>query len=41
MPYDRVTGLNATEYQSTQHDAWTRTYKDAALWEWLVGQKRK
>jgi predicted peptidase len=30
-----------TEYQSTQHDAWTRTYKDPALWEWLVSQKRK
>ena len=29
-----------TEYQSTQHDAWTRTYKDPALWEWLVSQKR-
>lgn len=28
-----------TEYQSTQHDAWTRTYKDPALWEWLLNQK--
>lgn len=28
-----------TEYQSTQHDAWTRTYKDPALWEWLLTQK--
>jgi predicted peptidase len=25
-----------TEYQSTQHDAWTRTYKDPELWEWLL-----
>lgn len=30
-----------TEYQSTQHDAWTSTYKDPALWEWLVTQTRK
>lgn len=30
-----------TEYQSTQHDAWSRTYKDPALWEWLLNQKSK
>lgn len=30
-----------TEYQSTQHDAWTRTYKDPGLWEWLLNQKGK
>lgn len=30
-----------TEYHSTQHDAWTRTYKDPALWEWLLAQKKK
>lgn len=30
-----------TEYQSPQHDAWTRTYKDSELWEWLLQQKRK
>jgi predicted peptidase len=30
-----------TEYPSPQHDAWTRTYKDPALWEWLLTQKRK
>ena len=30
-----------TEYQSTQHDAWSRTYKDPALWEWLLKQKGK
>ncbi len=29
-----------TEYQSTQHDAWSRTYKDPGLWEWLHSQKR-
>lgn len=28
-----------TEYQSTQHDAWIRTYKDPGLWEWLLSQK--
>jgi predicted peptidase len=28
-----------TEYQSTQHDAWSRTYKDPALYEWLFAQK--
>ena len=29
-----------TEYPSTQHDAWSPTYKDPALWEWLLTQKK-
>lgn len=28
-----------TEYQSTQHNAWSRTYKDPGLYEWLFAQK--
>lgn len=30
-----------TEYPGVQHDAWTRTYKDPELYEWLLAQKKR
>ena len=29
-----------TVYPDAGHDAWTRTYEDPALYEWLLGQRR-
>jgi predicted peptidase len=29
-----------TEYPGVQHDAWTRTYKDPELYQWLLAQKK-
>lgn len=29
-----------TVFESTSHDAWTRTYADQAMWDWLFAQKR-
>lgn len=29
-----------TLYRSGQHDAWSRTYDDRAVWEWLLRQRR-
>jgi len=29
-----------TIYAGVKHDAWTRTYEDPDLWEWLFAQKR-
>jgi predicted peptidase len=30
-----------TVYPGVGHDAWTRTYADPAVWEWLFAQRRK
>ncbi|MCI0360708.1 MAG: prolyl oligopeptidase family serine peptidase [Planctomycetaceae bacterium] len=30
-----------TEYKGVDHDSWTRTYKDPALYEWLFAQRKK
>jgi predicted peptidase len=29
-----------TEYPGVKHDSWTRTYKDPAVYEWLLSQKK-
>lgn len=29
-----------TVYPDAGHDAWTRTYEDPALWDWLLAQRR-
>ncbi len=29
-----------TTYPGVNHDSWTRTYDDPALWEWLWNQRR-
>ena len=29
-----------TLYPGVNHDSWTRTYDDAAVWEWLFSQRR-
>lgn len=29
-----------TTYDGVNHDSWTRTYDDAAMWEWLFAQHR-
>ena len=30
-----------TEYPGVGHDAWSRTYADMAVWDWLFGQVKK
>ena len=39
---DRASGeLRFTVYPDATHDAWTRTYDDPALYEWLLRQRRR
>ena len=33
--------VKLTVYPGVGHDAWTRTYADPAVWEWLFAQRRK
>jgi len=32
--------VKLTTYPGVQHDSWTQTYDDPAVWEWLFAQKR-
>ena len=32
--------LKLTIYPGVNHDSWTQTYDDPAVWEWLFAQKR-
>jgi predicted peptidase len=32
--------VKLTVYPDAEHDAWTRTYADPAVWEWLFAQRR-
>jgi predicted peptidase len=34
------TRVKITVYPDAEHDAWTRTYDDPAVWEWLFAQRR-
>ena len=34
------TRVKLTVYPDAEHDAWTRTYDDPAVWEWLFAQRR-
>jgi predicted peptidase len=34
------TRVKLTVYPDAEHDAWTRTYDDRAVWEWLFAQRR-
>lgn len=34
------TRVKLTVYPDAEHDAWTRTYEDPAVWEWLFAQHR-
>jgi predicted peptidase len=34
------TRVKLTIYPDAEHDAWTRTYDDPAVWEWLFAQRR-
>jgi predicted peptidase len=33
--------VELTIYPGVGHDAWTQTYEDPALWEWLLQQRRR
>jgi len=35
------TQVKLTVYPGVGHDAWTRTYADPTVWEWLFAQRRK
>ena len=35
------TQVKLTVYPGVGHDAWTRTYADPAVWEWLFAQRRR
>jgi predicted peptidase len=30
-----------TEYKGVEHDSWTQTYKDAAVYEWMFAQRKE
>ncbi len=32
--------VELTTYPGINHDSWTQTYDDPALWEWLWNQRR-
>ena len=33
-------GFRYTEYPDVQHNAWDATYRNPAMWEWMLSQKR-
>jgi predicted peptidase len=33
--------VKLTTYPGVEHDSWTQTYDDPALWEWMFAQKRR
>lgn len=37
---NRGSDVELTVYLDTGHDAWTQTYANPAVWEWLFGQQR-
>jgi predicted peptidase len=36
----RGSSVKFTLYENVNHDSWTRTYEDPAVWEWLLAQRK-